>query len=267
MSLVPVGDRRHSRAHALDLYSCLMPLSRAPRLLIAMLTLQPPATASVWNGVYAAPQAERGRVVYEARCSRCHGSDLRGVNGSSLAGAAFMLHWEGRTVDRLFRRIHETMPPEDAGTMTERDAVDTVAYLLQRNGFPEGPNELALEPAALENIQIKSGTGPALVRSGALVQVSGCLMRNRDDGWVLDDATEPEIATLDAQPTDKSNPGTARAAEIVHGTRTISLMNVFPNPGAHTGHTMRARGFLIRDAAGDRINVVTLEMVESRCAR
>jgi S-disulfanyl-L-cysteine oxidoreductase SoxD len=235
-------------------------------LLLAPLAFQSPAAASVWDGVYTAAQAERGRAVYEGRCSRCHGNDLRGVNGSSLAGEAFMLHWEARTLERLFRRIHETMPPDSAGTMTEREALDTVAYLLQRNGFPEGPMELGPESATLADIQIKTRAGPAVVRNGALVQATGCLLQNRDDGWVLNDATEPEITTLDGPPT-ATNAEAARAAALVRGTRTIALMNVFPNPGAHREHTMRARGFLVREAAGDRINVVTLEMVESRCER
>jgi hypothetical protein len=118
------------------------------------------------------------------------------------------------------------------------------------------------------NIQIRSGVGPAVVRNGALVQATGCLTQNRDDGWVLNDATEPEVATLDAEPAGKpKNSEAAKAAERARGTRAISLMNVFPNPGAHTGHTMRARGFLIRDRRGDRINVVTLEMVDSSCDR
>jgi cytochrome c5 len=236
-------------------------------LLVALLALQPPTT-SVRDGVYTAAQAERGRAVYDARCSRCHANDLRGVNGSSLAGEAFMRHWEGRTVERLFRKIHETMPPEGAATLTETETIDAVAYVLQQNGFPEGTIELAAEPAVLADIQIKSGAGPAVVRNGALVQATGCLIQDRDDGWLLNGATEPEITTLDAQPTRTRNQAEAgRAADIVRGTRTISLVNVFPNPAAHKGHTMRATGFLVRQPAGDRINVVTLEMIASRCDR
>jgi mono/diheme cytochrome c family protein len=232
-------------------------------LLVAMLLLQPADRTSVWDGVYTAAQAERGGTVYEARCSRCHASDLRGVSGSSLAGDGFMRHWEGRTIDGLFRRIHDTMPPDAAGTVTEREALDTVAYVFQRNGFPEGSRELAAEPAALAGILIKSLSGPVVVRSGALVQATGCLTPDRDNGWTLIGATEPEVTTLDAQPSGAREPGAA----IPGGTRTIALMQVFPNPAPHKGHTMRARGFLIKDPAGDRINVVTLEMIESQCVR
>jgi cytochrome c5 len=237
-------------------------------LLIALLALQPPHPTSVWDGVYTAPQAERGGAVYETRCRRCHAGDQHGVNGASLAGEAFMLHWEGRTIDRLVRRIRDTMPPDAAGTMTETDAVDTVAFLLQRNSFPAGAIELASEPTALAGIQIRSSAGPAVVRNGALVQTTGCLIQNPDDGWVLNDATEPEITTLDAQPTRTPNPPeTARPAAIVRGTRTIPLVNVFPNPADHRRHTMRATGFIVRQAAGDRINVVTLELVDPKCDR
>jgi len=237
-------------------------------LFIALLAVQPPDTASVWDGVYTAGQAERGGAVYETRCRRCHAGDQQGVNGSSLAGEAFMLHWEGRTIDRLVRRIRDTMPPDAPGTMTEADAVDAVAFLLQRNSFPEGATELAPEPTVLAGIQIRSSAGPAVVRNGALVQTTGCLIQNRDDGWMLKDATEPEITTLDAQPARTPNAAeTARPAAIVRGSRTIALVNVFPNPAGHKGHRMRATGFIVRQPAGDRINVVTLELVDPKCDR
>jgi cytochrome c5 len=237
-------------------------------LFIALLAVQPPDTASVWDGVYTAAQAERGGAVYETRCRRCHAGDQHGVNGSSLAGEAFMLHWEGRAVDRLVRRIRDTMPPDAPGTMTETDAVDAVAFLLQRNRFPEGAIELAPEPTVLAGIQIRSSAGPAVVRNGALVQTTGCLIPNAGDGWMLNGATEPEITTLDAQPARTPNSAeAARSAAVVRGTRTIALVNVFPNPAEHKGHTMRATGFIVKQPAGDRINVVTLELVESRCDR
>jgi S-disulfanyl-L-cysteine oxidoreductase SoxD len=257
------AGRRFFRRHRL---SRMIPLTTI--FFAALAPLQTPPATSVWDGVYTAAQAERGRAVYDMRCARCHATDLRGVNGSSLAGEGFLLHWEGRTVERLVRKIRETMPPEGAGTMTDRETVDTVAYLLQQNRYPDGSNELALEPATLAGIQIRSGAGPAVVRNGALVQATGCLTPIRDEGWLLKDATEPEIATLDPEPprAPDNAPG-ANAATIARGTRTISLMNVFPEPTAHNGHTVRARGFLVRGSSGDRINVVTLEMVESRCER
>ncbi|HZF73422.1 MAG TPA: cytochrome c [Gemmatimonadaceae bacterium] len=240
-----------------------MMLSSAVHFLFAAMNIQPAGAPSVWDQVYTAVQAERGKSVYEARCGRCHGDDLHGVNASPLAGKGFLLHWEGRTVERLFRKIADTMPPDAAGTLSGRDAIDTVAYVLQENAFPAGSTALAADPAALGVLEIKSAPGrPAVVHHGSLVESIGCLARDRDDGWLLIDATEPQAATLDAPPAARD-----AASPMPGGTHQIPLMNVFPNPAAHKGHTVRAKGFLIRQDAGDRINVVTLEMLDSRCRR
>jgi len=217
----------------------------------------------IWDGVYSAAQAERGRAVYEARCSRCHGNDLNGVNGSALAGEGFVRHWEGRSVERLFRKIRDTMPPDGDRTITDGEKLDTVAYILQRNGLPDGATELAADPTALAGIQSTGPTGPTPASTGALVQVTGCLAHETVGDWRLIDAAEPQLTTLDAPP----RPDRQTAGAPPGGARIVRLLNVFPNPAPHEGHTMRATGFLIRDADGDRVNVVTLQMIDSRCGR
>ena len=42
-------------------------------------------------------------------------------------------------------------------------------------------------------------------------------------------------------------------------------MAVYPDPAAHAGHRMEAKGFLIRSPDGNRINVSTLGMVGAAC--
>jgi len=213
---------------------------------------------SIWDGVYTTAQAERGKLVYDARCSRCHASDLRGVRGAALAGDAFMLHWDAHSVGRLFQMIRDTMPPDGSATLTETEQIETVAFVLQQNGFPPGSSELPADPTVLGGIQIKSNTSSPL-RTGALVQVSGCL-RQDAGGWLLTRSTDLEATSLD-DPANRASPPRAR------GDRVVRLMNVFPNPAAHRGHTMVAKGFLVRDDAGDRVNVATLEMIDAACAR
>jgi len=228
-------------------------------LMIHSWLLQPPGSRTVWDGVYTAAQAERGKLVYDARCSRCHAGDLRGVRGAALAGDGFMLHWDAHSVGRLFRLISDTMPPDAAATLTENERIDTVAFVLQQNGFPAGGSELPSDAARLGEILIESPSASPL-RTGALVQVSGCLAQDAD-GWLLTRSTNPEATSLDeAQANRASRPRVA-------GDRAVRLMNVFPSPAAHRGHTMRAKGFLVRDAAGDRVNVATLEMIDSACPR
>ena len=69
-----------------------MALSIAARGVAGAIVLVSLAQQPIWDGVYSAAQAERGRAVYEARCSRCHGNDLNGVSGSALAGEGFVRH-------------------------------------------------------------------------------------------------------------------------------------------------------------------------------
>ena len=212
---------------------------------------------SVWSGVYTTAQADRGRLVYAGQCGRCHGDDLGGNRAYPLAGERFMDHWDAHTLQQLFRRIRETMPPADAGTLSAADARDVVAYVLQQNGFPAGPTELAHGEGELSAVQITGKTGPTPLKTGAVVRVAGCLTQVREREWELTGAAEPEKTTLE----------TRQPEAVARGTRTIRLLNPFPNPAAHAGHTVQAIGFLVRDAAVDAVNVVSLEMLSPTCER
>jgi mono/diheme cytochrome c family protein len=213
---------------------------------------------SVWSGVYTTAQAERGQVVYAGQCGRCHGDDLGGNRAYPLAGERFMDHWDAHTLQQLFRRIHDTMPPAEAGTLSAADARDVVAYVLQQNGFPAGTTELAHGERELSAVQITGKTGPGPLKTGAVVRVAGCLTQVRERDWELTSAAEPEKTTLEASRQQEA---------VARGTRTIRLLNPFPTPSAHVGHTMQAIGFLVREAAVDAVNVVSLEMLSPACER
>jgi mono/diheme cytochrome c family protein len=218
---------------------------------------------SVWSGVYTAAQADRGKLVYSGHCARCHGDDLGANRAYPLAGERFIDHWDAHTLAHLFRFIRESMPPgAEARTVAESDKRDAMAYLLQQNGFPAGSAELAHGDDELASVQITGKTGPAPVKTGAIVRVAGCLAQRQEREWELTGAAEPERTTLDAPPAARRQPSDA----AVSGTRTVRLLNAFPNPAAHVGHTMLAIGFLIRDAGDDAVNVVSLEMLAPGCA-
>ena len=86
--------------------------------------------SSVWSGVYASAQADRGKAAYARHCSRCHGDDPANSR-NPLSGDRFAEHWESRTLADLFHRIRDTMPPTEALTVGEADKLDVLAYLLQ----------------------------------------------------------------------------------------------------------------------------------------
>ena len=217
--------------------------------------------ATVWDGVYTAEQAARGKVVYDSSCGACHLPDMSGSDEARpLAGDRFMQDWREDTLHTLFVRIRNLMPFNEPATLTEDAYLDSVAYILEFNGFPPGDRELL--PDGLADIRIEGREGPAEVPSFALVQVVGCLTEDAG-GWLLTNSTRA-VRTRDPSASTEDELSALGARRP--GTRTFALMNVYPNPASHAGHRMAVKGFLIRDPAGDRINVSSLGMVAAACA-
>lgn len=219
------------------------------------------SSALIWAGVYTAAQADRGRSVVQSHCSECHRDDLSGGEGPALSGPTFMLKWETHSVERLFHKIRDTMPSRDSADVTEREKLDTVAYILQQNGFPAGGTELSDTAGALASLQIVPEGGPAPPRGGALVRAIGCLQETGANQWALTRSTEPHVTTLDPL-TDAERQSAAAAPP---GAGTIQLLSVFPNPAAITGHKAVAKGLFIKAPSGPRINVLSLESLSPDC--
>ena len=216
-------------------------------------TADPP----IWNGVYSTIQAERGRTVFTAHCARCHGTNR------SLSDEVFMLHWEGHTLARLFRKIKETMPPGSGTGPTDSEKLDTLAYILQQNRFPEGEQDLSNDEPTLEATRILPRGGPRPMRTGALVEVVGCLLQTPESSWKVTSATEPEPTALEKPRDSLQNPGIDRPP----GTQTFQLLSPYPNPAPHAGRKVQVKGLLIRNPTGDRINVMALEPLADTCAQ
>ena len=96
--------------------------------------------------IYAKAQADRGAKQYAKLCSSCHdagktppaGKD----KGPELAGEKFAEGWQDRTVGELMFTILTTMPNDGSATLTETEAADLAAHILQTNGYPAGPAPL-----------------------------------------------------------------------------------------------------------------------------
>ena len=218
---------------------------------------------TVWDGVYTAGQAARGKADYGSHCAACHGSDLSGSSEARpLAGERFMQDWREDNVNSLFARIRRLMPFDDPATLGDAAYLDSVAYILEFNGFPPGSRELRAD--GLADIRIEGRDGPGPVPSFALVQVVGCLSRGPDGDWRL---TRSTAAVRTRDPSGSSPDELQAFIAQPLGERTFTLMSAYPDPSAHTGHWMEAKGFLIRNPDGDRINLSSLTMIapEPRC--
>lgn len=202
----------------------------------------------IWQGVYSAAQAERGRGTFLTTCQRCHGADLAGNNGPALRGERFMTTWGGGSVTRLFEKIRDTMPPFATSTLDDATKLDVVAFILQSNGFPAARNDLAL--GDLESIQVVAQGEQLKVQNFARVQVVGCLARGGDtDKWVLTGASEPAVAT-DNAPVSSGAGGTGRVVLINAGQF---------NPDAQVGQRVDARGLIYREGGESLLAVTALK--------
>jgi len=215
----------------------------------------------IWAGVYTTAQAERGRSVVQNHCSECHHDDLSGGEGPALAGPTFMLKWETHSVERLFHKIRDTMPSVGSTAVSEKEKLDTVAYILQQNGFPAGDTELTDASAAFASIRLVPRGGVAAPRSGALVQVVGCLQEKGASAWVLSDSTDPQVTTLDPVSTEDKQ----ALAAAGPGGQTIELISIFPSPAAFRQNKVLVKGLLIKTASSTRINVTSLVSLSPSC--
>ncbi len=218
----------------------------------------------VWDGVFTAAQAERGSKS-SARCQGCHGPQLAGTERApALKGNTFLADWEDGSINKLFLKVRDTMPPGNTDSLTPEVKLDVVSFLLRENGFPAGANELALNADALDGLQItKKGGADAGAPNFALVQVVGCLVRDRT-GYTLTSASEPAI-TRDDKPSTAALK-TAEAKPL--GTRTFGLVSVTAaKAGGLDGRKVEARGLLYRDGSYADINVTSLSATAAACAK
>jgi mono/diheme cytochrome c family protein len=220
----------------------------------------------IWDGVFTAAQAERGQAaLQQGRCNGCHGPDLSGDRGPALRGEHFAATWGNGSVNQLFAKIRDTMPLNNAEQVSAAAKIDIVAYLLQLNGYPAGPSELTLDEDFLESIQVvgkdAEAAGPP---NFTLVQVVGCLAPGANGRWMLTNATEP-APTRDETPM----PGALeRAAAESLGTQTFELVSVPRSLEREPwGKKAAARGLLYRAPSDAALNLTSLEIVASNCAR
>jgi mono/diheme cytochrome c family protein len=109
----------------------------------------PPADAarSTRAGVYTSDQAVMGSEVYAMNCVSCH-------SAVTHTGPAFAAKWTGQTLADLFGFIRESMPKNDPGTLSPREYLLAMVYVLQMNGMPPGTDPLPGDSLALNRIRI-----------------------------------------------------------------------------------------------------------------
>jgi mono/diheme cytochrome c family protein len=227
-------------------------------------TAKAQSEAKIWTGVFSTAQVERGKETFEANCARCHQSTLGGSDrGPALKGDNFWMHWEHETVNSLFIKVRDNMPPNLTGNQLEpQQKLDVVAYVLHSNDFPVGSAELKTDPNALDEIQIlKKGAAPSLPNF-SVVQVVGCLSKDAKNGWVLTKTSKPTTTT---QPVAAIG-GERGGEDTSLGDETFQLTSIKSfNPDAQQGHKVEARGLIYKAPGDNRIDLTSLQSIASHC--
>ena len=109
----------------------------------------PQATSN--EGIYTKAQADGDKKQFDKICADCHPFTVAAKKKPKdlpLGEEPFFEQWTGRPLTELVTLIALTMPNDGSAVVTEEEAVDLVAYILQQNGYPAGSKPLTKETAS-----------------------------------------------------------------------------------------------------------------------
>lgn len=236
-------------------------------LCIPAVQAQSQTRRTIVDGVYSEAQSTRGKGLYTAVCSGCHGIALEGISAPELTGNRFIERWREGTMDGIYNFIRERMPlgrAANAKPIPDRDYLDILTYILKLNGYRSGQGELT--PGVLGSVMFVAKNGPQPVPDGALVITVGCLSQTNDGVWILVSATEP-VRTRTETTSTPAELKTSAQKNLGNLVFRLSDLEAVPDfvPDQHEGHKMQAKGYLVRQPNAERIGLSSMEMLDSAC--
>ena len=97
------------------------------------------------DGVYSKVQADGAKAQFEKICAECHpfsAAEKKKPKDIPLGGDTFFQNWTGRALGELTKTIALTMPNDGSAVVSDEEALNLVAFILQKNGFPAGEKPL-----------------------------------------------------------------------------------------------------------------------------
>jgi hypothetical protein len=218
------------------------------------------AQTTVLDGVYSRQQAQRGARTYRNICSHCHEGGE--PDADPLFGPDFIDRWREAPLSFLHGFISTRMPGDDAGGLASNVYIDTIAYLLQENGYPDG-NEL--DAGSLGDILLTGPEGPQPMPLHALVLAAGCLQEANGQASLAQGSPLLRVRTADETSPEElagsaALPGNAAVQYRLAGTGNFELSTLL-------GRKVQAKGVLDSfDDNGASLTVLSLEDTGARCA-
>ncbi len=118
---------------------------------LAAVVVQPSTAAeaavqkSTNDGVYSKVQADGAKAQFEKICADCHPfteAEKKKPKDVPLGGDTFFENWTGRPLGELATTIALTMPNDGSAVVSEEEALNLMAFILQKNGFRAGAKPL-----------------------------------------------------------------------------------------------------------------------------
>lgn len=228
------------------------------------------ADTSVLDGVFSKMQAQRGKNVYNKQCINCHSSNLQGEGiEPPLIGELFIDAWREDKLFSLYDFIATRMPKEGRktvpGSLPQQQYLDLLAYMLERNGYPAGTQELKAEQ--LTTTQFVGLDGPAALPQSAMVRFVGCLAGD-SNSYRLEQATAPiRVRVIDE--TDEHEVAQSKDAMLADSEVTLSNVQQLsqPGPAADTlfAQKVQAKGVLNLDNGAVSLHVLSLVTTGVSC--
>jgi cytochrome c5 len=110
------------------------------------------------DGIYTTAQADGAKAQFEKVCAECHSFTVatkKKPKDKPLGDDPFFEEWTGRPVSELVSLIHLTMPDDGSIDVSEEEAANFVAYILQQNGYPAGSAPLNKDSSAIIERPVK----------------------------------------------------------------------------------------------------------------
>ena len=110
-----------------------------------------PAQGTSNDGIYTKAQADGAKKQFDKICADCHPFTVAAKKKPKdlpLGDEPFFENWTGRPLAEMVTLIALTMPNDGSAVVTEAEALDLVAYILQQNGSPAGSRPLTKETAS-----------------------------------------------------------------------------------------------------------------------
>jgi hypothetical protein len=221
----------------------------------------------VGDGVFSEAQAARGKKAFEqgtGTCTKCHLASLEGREqtgggngGAALIGLRFIQDFGESKLSKLVNKIRVDKPVEDPGTLTEQVALDMAAYLLMKNNYPAGSVDLTSDIAS--QTWVPGPPGATGIPDHAIVTSTGCLFNDPSNSWLLRNAGDLKVVTLDA-------PGGLAAG--APGMNTFRLLDAYDYDAAsQANHKVKVVGYLVRLGAEIRVSLTSLQTVALSCGK